>query len=51
MAWSDEASKKRDECLADKLTFDEYIAWLEQGRVRKPRNLNKPTIEQKNLDI
>jgi len=41
MAWSDEAAKKRDECLADKLTFDEYIAWLEQGRVRKPRNSGK----------
>jgi len=37
MAWSDEAAKKRDECLADRLLFEEFIAWLEQGRVRKAR--------------
>ena len=43
MAWSDEAAKKRDECLAEKLPFDEFVAWLEQGRIRKPRN--KPIAE------
>jgi len=37
LQWSTEASKKRDACLADKLPFDEFIAWLEQGRIRKPR--------------
>jgi hypothetical protein len=37
MAWSDEAVQKRDECLAGKLPFDEFMAWLEQGRIRKPR--------------
>ena len=41
MAWSDEAAKKRDECLEDKLPFDEFIAWLGQGRIRKPRNAGK----------
>ena len=38
MAWSDEASRKRDECLAGELSFDEFVAWLEQGRVRKRRS-------------
>ena len=41
MAWSDEAAKKRDECLAETLPFDEFVAWLEQGRVRKPRGGSK----------
>lgn len=41
MAWSDEAARKRDECLAGKLSFDDFVAWLEQGRVRKPRNAGK----------
>ena len=41
MAWSDEAAKKRDECLGDKLPFDEFLAWLDQGRIRKPRNAGK----------
>jgi hypothetical protein len=43
MAWSDEAAKKRDECLAEELPFDEYAAWLEQGRVRKPRSKTADT--------
>ena len=38
MAWSDEATKKRDECLAGELPFDEFLAWLEQGRIRKSRS-------------
>ena len=38
MAWSDEASRKRDECLAGELPFEEFTAWLEQGRIRKGRN-------------
>lgn len=38
MAWSEEAGKKRDECLAGKLQYDEFIAWLEQGRIRKSRS-------------
>jgi hypothetical protein len=37
MKWSDGASKKRDECLAGALGFDEFVEWLEQGRVRKAR--------------
>lgn len=37
MAWSDEAAKKRDACLAGDLPFDEFVAWLEQGRIRKSR--------------
>ena len=35
--WSDEASRKRDECLAGELPFDEFVAWLERDRIRKPR--------------
>ena len=38
LAWSDEAGRKRDECLAGNLKFDDFVAWLEQGRVCKPRN-------------
>jgi len=38
MAWADEAAKKRDECLAGNLPFDEFVAWLEQGRLRKSRS-------------
>ena len=37
MAWADKAAEKRDACLAGELAFDEFIAWLEQGRVRKIR--------------
>jgi hypothetical protein len=37
LQWSEEASPKRDECLAGKLPFDEYVAWLERGRIRKAR--------------
>ena len=36
--WSDEAIKKRDECIAGALSFEEFVAWLEQGRVRKARD-------------
>lgn len=38
LKWSEQASKKRDECLEGKLPFDDYIAWLEQSRVRKARD-------------
>lgn len=38
LAWSEEAARKRDECLAGNLPFDEFVAWLEQGRVRKARS-------------
>ena len=41
MAWSDEAARKRDDCLAGRLSFDEFVAWLEQGRIRKPKNAEK----------
>jgi len=37
LQWSELAVKRRDECLAGELPFDEYVAWFEQGRVRKPR--------------
>jgi len=40
-AWTKEAATKRDECLAGELSFDEFVAWLEQGRVRKARNSKK----------
>lgn len=38
MAWSEEAARKRDTCLAGELPFDEFVAWLEQGRIRKSRS-------------
>jgi hypothetical protein len=37
LRWSDEASQKRDECLAGELPFDDYVAWIERGRIRKAR--------------
>jgi hypothetical protein len=37
MKWSDESVKKRDACLAGELPFEEFVAWLEQGRVRRAR--------------
>ena len=40
MAWSDEAVKKRDECLAEKLPFEEFVAWLEKGRIRKSSHVH-----------
>ena len=35
--WSEQARKLRDECVAGAVPFEEFTAWLEQGRVRKPR--------------
>ena len=47
MAWSDEAARKRDECLAEALPFEEFVAWLEQGRVRRARGSgNKPAATE-----
>jgi len=37
LSWSEEASQKRDECLAGELTFEEFVGWLEQGRIRRSR--------------
>lgn len=37
LKWSEEASRKRDECLGGMLSFEEFVAWLEQDRVRKAR--------------
>jgi hypothetical protein len=45
MAWSDEAAQKRDECLAGRLSFDEFAAWLEQWRIRKGKS--KPVQTEK----
>ena len=46
MRWSEEAAQKRDKCLAGELPFDEFVAWLEQGRIRKsgkkPAETGKP---------
>ena len=39
MAWSEEAAGKRDACLAGELPFEEFVAWLERGRIRKSRKL------------
>ena len=38
--WSEQARKLRDECVAGVLPFEEFAAWLEQGRVRKARAKN-----------
>ena len=42
MQWSEEAAQKRDACLAGELTFNEFVMWLEQGRIRKKRS--KPAL-------
>jgi len=36
--WCIEANSRRDACLAGELVFEEFVEWLEQGRVRKPRS-------------
>jgi hypothetical protein len=40
LTWSEEAGKKRGECLAGALSFEEYVEWLEQGRIRRSRSRN-----------
>jgi hypothetical protein len=37
LQWSEQAARKRDECLAGDLPLEEYREWLEQGRIRKQR--------------
>ena len=41
LCWSEEASRKRDNCLAGNLPFDEFVEWLERGRIRRSRDKNK----------
>ena len=38
MAWSDEAVRKRGDCMGGKLSFEDFVAWLEQGRIRKGKS-------------
>ena len=45
LQWSEQAAQNRGECLAGTLPFDDYVAWLEQGRVRKPRNQKQQNAE------
>jgi hypothetical protein len=33
--WSEESIVKRDACLAGTLPFEDFFAWLEQGKKRK----------------
>jgi hypothetical protein len=47
LQWSEQAGQKRDECLTGELPFDEYIAWLEQGRIR--RSKNSPAENRKDM--
>jgi len=47
LQWSDEAGRKRDECLAGKLSFEEFVEWLEQGRIRKERRKSGGTRKVK----
>jgi len=49
MAWSDEAARKRDDCLAGRLDFDEFVAWLEQGRIRKGRGSGGSMNQKKQI--
>jgi len=38
LKWSEDASQKRDECLAGELSLEDFVEWLEQGRMRKSRS-------------
>ena len=38
LKWSEEASRKRDECFAGELSFEVFVEWLEQERQRKARD-------------
>jgi hypothetical protein len=40
LEWSEEAVRRRNECLVGELSFDDFAKWLEQGRMRKARNSN-----------
>jgi len=55
MQWSEEAAQKRDECLAGELPFDEFVIWLEQGRIRRGRNkppeTGKPAVEENLVEV
>jgi len=44
LQWSEEAAQKRDACLAGELTFNEFVMWLEQGRIRRGRK--KPILKR-----
>jgi len=35
--WTEEASQKRYAFLAGELPFEEFVAWLEQGRIQRGR--------------
>ena len=37
LAWPEEVSRKRDDCLVVALPFDEFVMWLERGRIHKSR--------------
>jgi hypothetical protein len=49
LRWSEQAAEKRDECLAGKLSFEEFAAWLEQGRIRKGRELKANKAKSPNV--
>ena len=36
--WSEQAQKKRDQCLAGKLSFEDFLDWLNKDRIYKKRN-------------
>ena len=44
MQWTEEAAQKRDACLAGELSFNEFVMWLEQGRIRRGRK--KPILKR-----
>jgi hypothetical protein len=41
LQWAEAAAQKRDDCLAGNLPLDDFVSWLEQGRVRKARSKRK----------
>ncbi len=41
LRWSEEARERRDRCVAGEIPFEEFSAWLEQGRIRKSRSAGK----------
>jgi hypothetical protein len=41
LKWLGKANKKRNDCLAGKLSLEDFVAWLEQDRIRRSRDKNK----------
>jgi hypothetical protein len=39
LEWSDEARKKRDQCIAGMMSKDEFVKWVNNDRLYKKRDI------------